>query len=259
MLGRAERLDDDELVTQTQRLRFGRSRAEDHIDRNIYLQYDRANVLPSPSAAANTTVQDTGDGSAITANYVWTGRYFDSVPFPSRGFGLGVELGAGMTLGEDKKPFTRVLARWLGVRPLGERRGRLAMRAEAGAVIANDAARLPSTQLFRTGGDTTVRGYSYRSIGVELPGGVTGPGRYLATGSIEWQRPILRQGLPSEWEHTLFIDGGAVADKPGNLKPVFGVGTGARWRSPIGPLQADVAYGLDSKKIRLHLSVGFVF
>ena len=258
-LGRIERLDDDELVTQTQRLRLGRSRNEDNIDRNIYLQYDRANVLPSPSARAAVTSQDTGDGSAITANYVWTGRYFDSTPFPSRGFGLGLELGVGTTLGSETKPFTRGVARGLGVQPLGGERGRLALRAETGAVIANEAARIPSTQLFRTGGDSTVRGYSYRSIGVDLPGGVTGPGRYMLNGSAEWQRPIYRNGLPTEWESTVFIDGGAVADKPGNLKPVFGVGAGVRWRSPIGPLQADVAYGLEPKKLRLHLSVGFVF
>jgi translocation and assembly module TamA len=258
VLGRAERLDDNELVTQTQRLRLGRSRAEDNIDRNIYVQYDRASVRTSPLAVPVTS-QDTGDGSALTANYVWTGRYFDNTPFPSRGYGLGLELGAGFTLGDEKKPFTRVVARWLGVQPLGAGRGRLAMRAEAGAVLAANDARLPTTQLFRTGGDSTVRGYAYRSIGVPLAGGVIGPGRYMATGSIEWQRPILRQGLPSEWENTLFLDGGAVADKPGDLKPVFGVGTGVRWRSPVGPLQADLAYGLDSKRVRLHLSVGFVF
>lgn len=258
-LGRIERLDDDELVTQTQRLRFGRSRNEDNIDRNVYLQYDRANVLPSPSASSVVSQTDTGDGSAITANYVWTGRYFDSVPFPARGFGLGFELGAGTTLGNAKKPFTRLVGRWLGVRPLDARRGRIALRAEFGGVFADDAARLPSTQLFRAGGDNSVRGYGYRSIGVALPGGVTGPGRYMATASAEWQRPIHRNGLPTDWESTLFIDGGAVADRPGDLKPVFGVGAGVRWRSPVGPLQADLAYGLEPRKLRLHLSVGFVF
>ena len=89
--------------------------------------------------------------------------------------------------------------------------------------------------------------------------GITVPGRYMAVGSIEWQRPIRRNGLPTEWEHTLFIDAGSVAERPRDLKPKVGVGTGVRWRSPIGPLQIDVAYGLESKKLRLHMSVGFVF
>lgn len=254
-LGRVERLDDNELITQAQRLRFGRTQAGDRIDRNMYLQYDRARV--HGAGQLGSTAADTGDGSALTANYVWTGRYFDSVPFPSRGYGLGFELGGGTTLGQDRQPFTRTVGRWLGIRPL--ERGRIAMRAEAGAVFAKDTTRVPGTQLFRTGGDATVRGYGYRDIGIKLDNGITGPGRYLAVGSVEWQRPIVRNGVTTEWEHTLFIDAGAVADKPQDLRPSVGVGTGVRWRSPIGPLQIDLAYGVKVRHVRLHVSVGFVF
>lgn len=254
-LGRVERLDDNELITQAQRLRFGRTQSGDRIDRNMYLQYDRASV--HGAGQLGSTAADTGDGSALTANYVWTGRYFDSVPFPSRGYGLGFELGGGTTLGQDRQPFTRAVGRWLGIRSL--ERGRIAMRAEAGAVFAKETARVPSTQLFRTGGDATVRGYGYRDIGIKLDSGITGPGRYLAVGSVEWQRPIVRSGVTTEWEHTLFIDAGAVADKPQDLRPSVGVGTGVRWRSPIGPLQMDLAYGVKVKHVRLHVSVGFIF
>ena len=254
-LGRLERLDDNELITQTQRLRFGRTQAGERIDRNIYLQYDRARVRGTGLSGAS--VADTGDGSALTANYVWTGRYFDTTPFPSKGYGLGFELGGGSTLGNDRQPFTRLVGRWLGIQPL--QRGRIALRAEAGAVLARDSARIPATQLFRTGGDSTVRGYSYRNIGIKLPNNVTGPGRYMAVGSIEWQRPMLRNGLPSEWENTFFLDAGAVADQPQDLRPSVGVGTGVRWKSPIGPLQIDLAYGVKVQQLRLHVSVGFIF
>ena len=255
VLGRVERINDNELITQAQRLRFGRSQAGDRIDRNIYVEYDRANV--QGTGLQGNSALDAGDGSALTANYVWTGRYFDSLPFPSRGYALGIELGAGTTLGQDRQPFTRTVGRWLGIRPLSS--GRIAMRAEAGAVLSKDTARIPSTQLFRTGGDTTVRGYGYRDIGIPLANGVVGPGRYLAVGSIEWQRPIMLKGQISEFEHTVFVDAGAVADKPQDMRPSVGIGTGVRWRSPIGPLQIDLAYGLKVKQARLHISVGFVF
>jgi translocation and assembly module TamA len=254
-LGRAERLDDDELVTRAQRLRFGRSQAGDRIDRNVYLQYDRASVQALPGRTISDS--DSGDGSAISGNYVWTGRYFDSLPFPSRGYGLGAELGGGVTLGTDRKPFLRTAARWLGIKSLA--RGRIALRAEAAAVVAADSARIPGTLLFRTGGDSTVRGYGYRDIGIQRANGVTGPGRYMAVGSVEWQRPMLKNGLPTEWENTFFIDAGSVAERPQELKPKVGIGTGVRWRSPIGPLQIDLAYGVQPKKFRLHMSVGFVF
>jgi translocation and assembly module TamA len=255
VLGRVERINDNELITQGQRLRFGRSQVGDRIDRNIYLQYDRANVQGTGLLGNSTT--DTGDGSALTANYVWTGRYFDSLPFPNKGYALGFELGVGTTLGQDRQPFTRTVGRWLGITSLES--GRIAMRAEAGAVLGKDSARIPSTQLFRTGGDTTVRGYGYRDIGIALANGVIGPGRYLAVGSIEWQRPMMLQGRPSEFENTFFIDAGAVADKPQDMRPSVGIGTGVRWRSPIGPLQIDLAYGVKVKQVRLHISVGFVF
>jgi translocation and assembly module TamA len=126
-------------------------------------------------------------------------------------------------------------------------------------VLARSSARIPATQLFRTGGDTTVRGYGYRDIGVGREGGVIAPGRYLAVGSVEWQRPIRRAGAITNWESTLFVDGGAVSDRVGDLRPAFGVGTGVRWKSPLGPVQADLAYGLKSKKVRLHLNIGVTF
>jgi translocation and assembly module TamA len=136
-------------------------------------------------------------------------------------------------MGSEHLPLGRVVGRWLGIVPL--ERGRIAMRAEGGAVLAKDSARIPGALLFRTGGDTTVRGYGYRDIGIKLDNGVTGPGRYMAVGSVEYQRPMMKDGRPSEWENTFFIDAGSVADNPKDMKPSVGIGTGVRWRSPIGP------------------------
>ncbi|HSV37093.1 MAG TPA: BamA/TamA family outer membrane protein [Ramlibacter sp.] len=256
VLARAERLDDGVLVTHGQRLRMGRTWAGEHIERNVYAQFDRATVR-AETGTAPVAVADSGDGTAVSANYVWTGRYFDRSPYPSRGFGVGFELGGGLTLTGSKSPFQRTVVRWLGIRPLEQ--GRVQMRAEAGAVLARSSARVPSTQLFRTGGDTTVRGYGLRDIGVERAGGVISPGRFMAAGSAEWQRPIRRNGLETQWEGTVFIDGGAVSDRVSSLKPVFGVGVGVRFKSPLGPLQADLAYGVEPRRLRLHLNIGVTF
>jgi translocation and assembly module TamA len=254
-LARAERLDDGNLVTHGQRLRFGRLRNEDHIDRNVYLQYDRATV--QTQAGAPVTSADSGAGSALSVNYVWTGRYFDNLTFPTRGRGYGLELGGGITLGSDRSPFQRTVFRWLGLHPLTQ--GRLQLRTELGAVLAKASAQVPGTQLFRTGGDTTVRGYAYREIGVPLPGGQVGPGRMVAVGSVEWQRPIRWRDTPTNFESVLFVDAGGVADRVGDLRLSTGVGAGVRWKSPVGPVQADLAYGVKARHLRLHMSVGFVF
>lgn len=256
VLGRIERTDDGNLVTSAQRIRAGRTWLGDHIERNVYVQYDRAKVQVSPGVVL-AAIPDNGDGAAISANYMWTGRYFDRTPYPSKGYGLAVELGGGLTLTGSRSPFERTVVRWLGVHSLED--GRLQFRAEGGAVLASPAARVPSTQLFRTGGDTTVRGYGYREIGVDRGNGIIAPGRYEAVGSVEWQHPIRQGGLITNWESAVFLDAGAVADRVANLKPVYGAGVGARWKSPLGPVQADLAWGFKPRKLRLHLSIGVTF
>ncbi len=240
------------------RLRAGRSQSTDHIDRNYALQFDTARsqgVNAPPSSAA------------LSAQFGWTGRYFNSPTAPTRGYGVAWELGVGTTLRPQRDPFVRLLARWLHYQPLGRvqtaqgpaRQSRLAWRAEAGAVLARGGAQLPVTQLFLTGGDTTVRGYGYRAIGARTDNGQLFGGRYLAVGSAECQRPIVWKGEMTDWESTLFVDAGAVADQPGDLHARVGVGAGLRWRSPVGPVQADLAWGVQAKELRLHLRLGFSF
>ncbi|WP_418288036.1 autotransporter assembly complex protein TamA [Melaminivora suipulveris] len=240
------------------RVRAGRTKSSDHIDRSYFLQFDTASSQgenPPPSS------------SALTANYGWTGRYFNDNNNPTRGWGLAAELGAGMTLRPERDPFTRVLLRWqsfidTGRVDVGEgirRNSRISLRLEGGAVLARGGAAIPVTQLFLTGGDTTVRGYGWRRIGARTDHGTLYGGRYLTVGSVEWQRPITIRGNRMDFESATFIDVGAVADKVGDLRPRVGIGAGLRWKSPVGPLQADLAYGVRERQLRLHLRLGYTF
>lgn len=256
-LARLMRQDDGTLVTTSKTLRAGIAKTEEAYDRNVYLQFDDANVTGSGSQVVPSALL--GDGAALSVNYDWTGRYFDSMTAPSRGYGLGLDLAAGFTVIGKHLPFTRVKARWLGIVPLSRQSGRIALRAEMGAVLASNQARIPGTYLFRTGGDTTVRGYSYRSIGIPVGAGLIGPGRYMAVGSVEWQRPILQQRFPGLLEQVYFIDVGSVANLPNHLRPNWGVGTGVRLHTPVGPMELDLAYGLQAHAFRLHMIVGFTF
>jgi len=246
------------LDVTSQRLRGGRKQSHERIDRNLYVQYDRAESV-------NTDAAQPVIAQAISANYAFAVRYYDSLPFPSSGWGWGAELGGGTTLGSERQAYTRLLTRWQGFLGLGQAgstrasAGRLAMRASVGALFAKDNISLPSTELFLTGGDNSVRGYGLNDIGVTLADGSTTAGRYLTTGSVEWQRPIRINGRLSDWESTLFVDAGAVANQPSELSARVGVGVGARWNSPVGPLQIDLAYGVDVRRLRLHMNLGFTF
>ncbi|MCH7233176.1 BamA/TamA family outer membrane protein, partial [Glycomyces sp. L485] len=62
----------------------------------------------------------------------------------------------------------------------------LILRAETGAVASREKLGVPSTFLFRAGGDQSVRGYGYQELGVQENGATVG-GRYLATASAEYQ------------------------------------------------------------------------
>lgn len=237
----------------SQRLRAGRGQTELRSDQNYYLQYDRAQ-------AATSQFLETLVVESLSFNYAYTLRHFDSVPFPSSGWGLGLEIGGGSTVGATSDPYGRVMARAQAYVPTGGvRSGRIALRAQLGAVIAQEDVSIPSTQLFVTGGDTSVRGFSRGEIGRYLPGTLVTAGRYVVVGSAEWQRPIVTNGVLSQWEGAVFIDAGAVANTPAEWSPRVGVGAGVRWKSPVGPLQMDLAYGMPRGHLHLHMNLGFAF
>ena len=258
VLARYMRQDDDKLATTSRTARVGLTQTAEHQDRAFYLQYDDATVTGSGTdIVADKALL--GDGAAVSVSYVWTRRRFQGLPSPTSGHGLNLDLGVGMTTVGLKKPFARVVGRWLGLFPVGSGGSRLALRAEGGAIIANREARIPGSYMFRTGGDSTVRGYGYRDIGINLGDDVIGPGRYMTVGSVEYQHPILQERFPGLLEHTLFVDVGSVANRASDLRAHWGVGTGVRVISPVGPMELDVAYGFKDRQIRLHMNVGFVF
>jgi translocation and assembly module TamA len=225
LFARHMRQDDGALVTTSQTLRAGRPQSGPRFDRNVYLQYEQANV--TGAGQRGRARRAGGRRRRAQPNAAWTGRFFDSPTLPTRGHGLSGEIGVGVTTMGVRKPFTRLTGRWLDIVPVGAGGSRLALRAEGGAVIGARQARLPATQLFRTGGDATVRGYAYRSIGIPLGGNRVGPGRVMALGSVEWQRPIAQQRWPGLLEHVLFVDVGG-GRHASDLRAHWGVGTGLR-------------------------------
>lgn len=246
---------DGAQVTRSDTLRWGQSHEVGEFSRHYYVQHNRSRTDGGRLAPAQQ--------SALSANFGWTLRRLDSLVFPQSGYSLGLELGLGYTLDAERSPYARGRVRGLAYVPLEGHLpglgGRLALRADVGAVVARARTPVPSNEMFLTGGDTSVRGYGLRSIGVPVSGGDVAAGRYLWTASAEWQRPLVFGGQRSDWEHTLFVDAGAVANTVGGLHAQVGVGTGARYRSPVGPLQLDLAYGQATRRWRLHLSLGFKF
>lgn len=129
----------------------------------------------------------------------------------------------------------------------------LLLRGYAGAVRAAAREGIPSTFLFRTGGDQTVRGYAFESLGVKQGEAVVG-GRYAAVASIEHTH-----WFDASWGVAGFVDAGNAWDRGTPFHAAVGYGVGARFRTPVGPIRIDIAYGRDTRKVRLHFSAGFTF
>ncbi len=101
-----------------------------------------------------------------------------------------------------------------------------------------------------------MRGYGYQSLGVQQGGAISGA-RYVTTGTLEidhWLAPRWPQ-----WGVAAFVDAGNAANTFAQLSPVVGYGVGARWRSPVGTLDLDVAHGVQNGTTRIHFSLGVSF
>ena len=244
--GKLEHLESVDEVRTTWSTRLGRSRETRAIDRLYFAEVVGSTVENASGRAF---------GRAVSGNYHWVRRDVDSVVLPTRGLTLSLQGAAGLARSNfaDNGPFVRAWGQAVGYLPLGES-WYTESRLELGEVFARDGVGLPDTVLFRAGGEGSVRGYDYRSLGPLDANGVVGSGRVVMTSSFEIARPLART-LPSLWG-AVFVDAGNAADHWRELDPVLGYGFGLRWRSPVGPLRVDLAYGQEVKRWRLHLSVG---
>jgi translocation and assembly module TamA len=236
-------------------VRVGRAQETPRFDRLYYLEQTHTRL-------EGGDLVNTAD--ATTANVNWIRRRLDSVLLPTRGDTLSLQGAAGYGFGrltvdgaveKERGPFSRLYGRYTLYQPFGNG-WYSTFRAEAGQVLTRSKVYVPDTALFRAGGDESVRGYGYRTLG-PVNDGVIVSGKVLLTGSAEIARPISPK-YPAFWWAT-FVDVGNAADNWKDLNPAVGYGVGLRWRSPVGPLRVDLAYGQRVQQVRVHLSVGVAF
>ncbi|MBS3847333.1 outer membrane protein assembly factor [Devosia sp. BSSL-BM10] len=120
----------------------------------------------------------------------------------------------------------------------------LAGRIKGGALVGPALSEISPDKLFFAGGGGSVRGYGYKSIGVnDGAGNVTG-GRYLLEGSLE-----ARMRINEAFGIVGFLDGGYVAADvfPSIDDLRLGAGAGLRYYTGLGPLRLDAAIPLNKK------------
>jgi translocation and assembly module TamA len=188
---------------------------------------------------------------ALAGSVWYTWRRTDELLTPQRGWNATVQLSAAPP-GVSSRAFGRVIGKLAWFLPL-TRDVDASARVEAGAVLADTSSGIPQAMLFRTGGDTTVRGYAFESLGVSQGSAVVG-GRYYGVASAE--------AVYWAWESigiAAFVDAGNAVDQLSGFRFALGYGLGGRVRTPAGPLRLDVAYGQDTREVRIHFSFGLTF
>ncbi len=131
--------------------------------------------------------------------------------------------------------------------------GRLISRAEIGVSWLAELAELPASQRFFTGGDRSVRGYRYASLGpTDEQGRVLG-GKHLLTGSVEYEFPFARN-----FAIAVFFDTGNAFDSFNEITLKQSAGLGLHWFLPVGTLRLDLASAFlePDRPWRIHLSIG---
>lgn len=210
-------------------------------------QYVGANIL---SEHVKLDSAEPSDNYAATLGYGITLRRTDNNLNPTRGYLFNAQFNGAPLASLSNGTFLQSYFKTQAYYPI-TKSTQLIARAEIGMVNGKNSA--PAAFLFRAGGDQSVRGYGFQSLGVTEGDAIVG-GRYLATGSIE-----IVQWLTPEWGAAIFTDFGNAANTVKDLKPVYGYGLGARWKSPVGPIGADIAYGQETDEYRMHFNIGVIF
>ena len=129
------------------------------------------------------------------------------------------------------------------------------IRVQGGTTWHDDPLReLPASLRFFAGGDRSVRGYGYQTLGPEDTAGEVIGGKHLLVGNFE-----LEQRLTEKWGSAIFYDLGNAFDSFANYDLAQGAGIGVRRYTPIGPIRMDLArqVGQSRPRWRLHFSIGF--
>jgi translocation and assembly module TamA len=153
-------------------------------------------------------------------------------------------------LGSDTS-FLQTIVSGRFVRPVSNR-SRFLARATIGVTEKSEFGELPPSVRFFAGGDESVRGFGYNTLGPKDELGNVIGGSNLLVASIEYERH-----LRGNFYGAMFLDAGNAFDGF-DVDPAIGAGFGVKWLSPVGPLRFYLAHPLNKsdRSVRIHIRLG---
>ena len=192
-----------------------------------------------------------GDASLVVPGTTWTRIHADNRIYTRHGDSISIDLKGGHSILRSGGAFVQTTIHAKLIRGITNK-SRVILRGVLGLTHAGNFFTLPPSFRFFAGGDQSVRGYAYNSLGpTDSNGNVVG-GNQLMVGSIEFEHAII-----GKWSGAIFYDvGNAIDDFATKFKK--GAGFGVGWRSPIGMIRLDLAWALSKHgtPIRIHFTVG---
>jgi translocation and assembly module TamA len=214
---------------------------------SIYLQLQKEDS----TAAGNTT-----NTLILMPGIRFSQKGYENLIRPTQGFHYKLEArGTAQSFGSDVG-FAQLLGFGDVLVPLADRLS-LKMRGQAGATSMNgNILDVPVTFRFFTGGDSSVRGYAYQSLGPKNAQGEVVGGKNLLVGSIE-----LEGAIGQNWGAAVFYDAGNAFDDFDSLNLAQSAGVGVRYYTPVGPVRLDLArqLGVSDPSFRFHFTIGMQF
>jgi translocation and assembly module TamA len=201
----------------------------------------------------NKALDQSGHSTLLYPEMVLEKKHADDPLFVRDGYALTLIVrGTPGVLSDTQFAEARLDGKW--IRGIGENQ-RLIVRGTLGAMEVGDFDKLPPELRFFAGGDRSIRGYAFQTIGPQDANGLVRGGEDLVVASAEYE-----YYFKPNWGIATFIDTGDAFTGFGNFKTRIGTGIGLRWRSPVGMVRADIGvpvhdpYGQTG--VQLHLVIG---
>ena len=196
-----------------------------------------------------------------TSRYILPGvrfsdNHYDNLIRPDRGFRYALDLrGTHQALGSTTR-LLQLIGEASHILPLPWRLSFLTGAKAGFTVFTDEFSDLPPSLRFFAGGDQSVRGYAYQSLGPRDAQGNVKGGKHLLVGCVELQRAILE-----DWAVSVFYNAGNAFDTFSDLTLYQAGGFGIHYHTPVGALNLYVARQIrvDDPEFRIHFTVGFEF
>lgn len=194
-----------------------------------------------------------GNTTLLYPEFTLQRKRADNPAFVRRGWSLTM---TGRAAQEDilsDTSFAQAVADAKWIHGIGDH-SRFIARGTLGATMVDDFAKLPPELRFFAGGDRSIRGYAYQTIGPRDADGKVIGGEFISVASAEYE-----YYFKPNWGIATFVDFGDAFSGRSDFDLKIGTGVGVRWRSPVGMVRVDLGVPIGDSHasgVELHVVIG---